>query len=413
VRTNLTDRSLFEFFVWSAPFLLFANVISFATKNSIGGIGTNLFVGYVVLLSIMALSRKKKRDAGLALLLLIISFMVLKSVVRQTGGGIEDAIASLRSYVFFAMHYFLGCVYLDSEARRSRLLRAISTFTVASAIIGILHYHFFYNIPFIDLKYATDAYGVVLYLSDESLMRFRETSLYYGPNVFAYMLVFGYVCYYQTWLMKSAPLRPRLDLNIVAVTSLIAYALILTDSRSALFLLFIIIVLNVIRGRSGVLVRLVVPLAIIFVGAALLAFNERFSIALALSDPRFAKMLVAYTLLSQSSLNWLIGLPAGSAWDMGGISFSDNLYGALLLQGGVVLIVFLAIFALRSKRAINSLTAHASAADRHYLAAAKYSLLFFMLYGFFAIPTLMTCLFNYLGLLLGGVTRVTIANNSK
>jgi hypothetical protein len=408
VKNPITDRSLFASFVLLAPFILFMNVVSFDTKNSIGGIGTNLFVAILAALFLMAIARRKKRDVGLGLLVLIIGFIIVKNLSRQAGGaGIGEVIASLRVYVFFGMHYFLGCVYLNTEYDRARVLKAISVVTIVSAVVGILHYHFFYHIPFIDLKYATDKFGTVLYLMDASIMRFRETSLYFGPNVFAYMLVFGYVCFYENWLSTKDPTAGGVSLKLVAGTTLITYALVLTDSRSALFSLFILIFLNVIKGSGGALVRVIVPLVILCVVAALLTYSTRFSLSLALSDPRFVKIYIAYTLLSQSLTNWIIGLPLGAAWGDGDMAFSDNLYAALLLDGGFSLIFMLGIFVRIALGRIRMATAGASLSDRRYLTATKYALTLFLLFGLFAIPTGMTSLFNYLGLLLGGMTRIS------
>lgn len=404
---KLTDRFLFNVFVWSAPFLLFMNVVSFETKNSIGGIGTNLFVYYLALLFAIGLRRRKRRDLGLLLLFFIVTFIFVKNIVREAGNvAVGDLLVLIRSYAFFTIHYFLGSIYLDSENARVRILRIIGAFTIISAIIGILHYHFFYSIPFIDLKYATDEFGAVLFVKDLAIMRFRETSIFFGPNVFAYMLVFGYICYFQTWTIDKLVTGERGRAKILGVTALIVYALVVTDSRSALFLLLIFILINVVRRDAGMFIRIVVPVAIVVSACALLAYSQRFSLAMALNDPRFLKLYVAYTLLNQSLLNWVIGLPAGSAWDTGGVPFSDNLYGALLLEGGFVLILMLGIFTVRMKRKIDELSLKASLVDQRYLLAAKYSLLFFLLYGLFAIPTSMTCLFNYLGLLLGGATRI-------
>lgn len=411
---KLTDRSLFIVFIWTAPFLLFANVISFDTKNAIGGIGTNLFVLCLAILFPISLMRAKKRDFWSLWLLFILMFIIGKGLLRKTGGaGLPEIFITVKSYAFFCVHYYLGITYLDSERERLRALKGISWFTIWAAIVGIAHYHFFYNVPFIDLKYATSEFGAILYLKDASIMRFRESSIFFGPNVFAYMLVFGYICYYQTWVVSRDAHVRNSRWHIVLVTLLIAYALVTSDSRSALFLLFIFIMLNVVRQDSSILLRVIVPVALITTAIFLMILSARFSLALALSDPRFAKLIVAYTLLNQAPLNWVIGLPAGSPWDTGDIEFSDNLYAALLLEGGFVLIILLAIFSVGLTRKIAWLSVGASKIDSRFLAAARYSLIFFLFYGFFAIPTSMITLFNYLGLLLGGVSRMMLQRHAE
>jgi len=329
---KLTDRSFFIIFAWTAPFLLFANVISFDTKNAIGGIGTNLFVICLATLFFISLLRRKKRDFWCMWLFLILIFVVGKGLLRNVGGvGVPEVLVAAKSYAFFLVHYYLGMIYLDSAGERLRILRGITWFTVLAAIVGIVHYHFLYNIPFIDLKYATDDFGAILFLKDYDIMRFRESSIFFGPNVFAYMLVFGYICYYQTWVIDHDAQVGNSRWYIVVISLIIGYAIFVSDSRSALFLFLIFIMLNFIKQDSSIFLRVGVSVGLIAVAVSLMLLSSRFSLALALSDPRILKLVVAYTLLNQSPLNWVIGLPAGSAWDDGGLAFSDNLYAALLL----------------------------------------------------------------------------------
>jgi hypothetical protein len=410
VTHSWTDKSVFKFFVLTAPFLLFLNVLSFETKNALGGIGTNVFFAVMLVVFVLSLHRMKLADKGLKILLFIVIFVAVKNVLYRYGGTQLGAMILLsRNYLIFAFYYYLGIIYLGSEIDRRNVLKFIVVILIASLVISTLHYNFFYHVPFIDLTYATnETSGAILYLKDVSIMRFRETSIFFGPNVYAYMLVFGYICYYFRMVGQLTRARLGKALEVTLVTLFVIYGLIQTDSRSALFLLFIFITANVVKGRDGVLLKVVVPIVVAVVAAGLMAYSQRFSLALALSDPRFAKMFEAYLLLNQAAANWIVGLPGGSPWTTDALEFSDNQYGALMLEGGVVLVLAWIVFVRHSLKNIARLRPGASLYDQNYLSAVKFSLVFFMLYGFFAIPIGMASLFNYLGLLLGGATRIAM-----
>jgi hypothetical protein len=144
----------------------------------------------------------------------------------------------------------------------------------------------------------------------------------------------------------------------------------------------------------------------------LVLISNRFSLESAITDPRFAKLGLAFIILNESILNWIFGIPGGGNWIRGDLAFSDNMYGSVLLEGGLVFLIFQIAFVKLMLRRIKELKPVVNISDNKYLCAVKYSLIFFMLYGLFSIPTAMGHLYNYLALLLGGMTRMYFDNKT-
>lgn len=410
-------KSYLYFFILSGPFLFFTTAISFETKNYFGGIGANLFLILLIPLVVNALFtilRSKKSELGLIVLSVIICFLLFKKITYNvTEFDFWHILKSTKEFIFFLVCYLLGYIYLRTESDRKALLKSIAIISLLSAIIGFLHFHFFYHIRFIDLIYATSEEGLILYLQNPSIMRFRETSVFFGPNVYGYMLVFGFICFYFNFFTAEKIKKPATLILLILVTCFFFYNILLTYSRSASILFIFFILWQAVRTKRRFFTLTACTGVLVAAVSTYLILEQRYALDLALNDMRFSKLIVALQILTESPLNLIIGAPWGDTQTRLGITFSDNLYGEIFLQGGVVLVALLCIFAIMMFKKIKFLKTVSDTGNKRFLEAASFSLIFFILFGLFSIPIAMMHNFNYLGFLLGSLAAFEDSVNAN
>gem|GEM_PF-5392875 len=277
---------------------------------------------------------------------------------------------------------------------------------MVSSIIGILHYYFFFSIPFMDPSYGTDDLGTIFNVADYDLMRFRESSIFFGPNVNAYMTVVGYLFLVFSVIQKGIVDMFRSPIYWLGLI-LHSWNIIISDSRSGILLITIITIIILYDKRLGVDFKISSWIKILILSALILGLmvyvknQPRLSPEALLQDERMIKIAVGITILLSNSMNLLVGAPINDKWTIGDVSVSDNMYVALLLYVGVVGMAILVYTTIRIFRMLNRSLSLGQ--DYHYNLLAKYFIILFLLIGCFSIPIAMMPFMIYFGIILGGV----------
>jgi len=399
---------LFSLYVVAFPYVLFLNVLSFGS-NSLG-IGTTIFFMLMMLFFAITLVYIKKIVLPGFLFIGLSSFFVInifKLFLYNIGPiDISFLMGGVGNWLFFLLNYVMASIYLkNNKNEKNRLIDMLSYSFMISSAIGILHYYLFFNIPFMDPSYGTDEVGSVFNVADYDLMRFRESSIFFGPNVNASMTVLGYLFLIFS-IAKSGVAFFKSKLYWLGLT-LHCWNIFISDSRSGI-LLIIFLTVAFLYDRSlgaGIRINKALKISLIFVIMCFLIIyiqnQPRFSSEALLQDERLIKIGLGLVILTSNIQNFLVGAPIHDKWSNGEIAVSDNLYIAILLYVGVIGFCILITTLISFIRKINRLLRQN--VDYNFNLLSKYFIFLFFLIGLFSISIGIMPLMIYFGVILGGV----------
>jgi hypothetical protein len=333
---------LYQIYFATFPWILFLNFFSFG--NAGFGIGSMLFLGINVTLFVLSLKGILNDPVNLRAILaigIIIFIGAFNNILRNehavTFAGIY---ASVATWLLIIINLLIA-TYYKNRADIFKVVKSIHISLLLGSILGVIHYYFFYDTPFIDMKFDTDQYGGVKYLADADLGRFRETSIYFGANVNAYMSVLGYLC--------SIFANYKGDIRKVFISRSFWFAavfhiwnIVVADSRSGMILILLVTLMVIfdkelsLRQTNKLLLRITVGILVIAGALIYITFQNRFSSGNISEEGRVIKLIVGLSIILESNLNLILGLPIGMEWGKGGILVSDNMYLLFIMSAGIV-----------------------------------------------------------------------------
>ncbi len=400
-------KSIFSWYTVFFPYVLFLNVLSFGEDKL--GLGTILFTLIMLLLLVLSIIFSEKLTLNRNIFFGLISFLVIQAlkIFTYNIGDIDFSlfIGYLGTWLFFIINFVFSSIHLKNSLYKSVFIRRLSNSFLISSLIGIFHYYFFYSMPFMDPTYGSDEFGTIFNVADYDLMRFRESSIFFGPNVNAYMSVLGYLCIIFSLIEKGIGKvfkSPKYWLG----TTIHIWNIVLSDSRSG-FLILILLTLFIINEKGMInyklpaLTKYIVFLILLFSTVIYINNQPRFNIESLIQDGRIVKIVAGIQILISNNLNILIGTPLNFKWILDDVSVSDNMYIALLLYVGIIGVIIMGFTIINIFKKINSLIN--STQDLPYNLLAKYYLIMILLAGVFSIPIAMMPPMVYLGIILGGV----------
>ena len=399
-------KYLFKIYIVLIPYTLFINIFSFASGTL--GLGTILFMTVNLFFLISALfyffkvELNKNVFWGLSSFVLII---LLKLIFHIEGErSIKILFGSIGIWLIFLSNFYCSAVFFKNNKEKMKLISYISYSFIFSSIIGIVHYYFFYDIPFIDITYGADESGTIFNIADYDLMRFRESSIFFGANVNAYMTVLGYL-----FLLSAIEKRGLIFLKSpIFWFGLLVHVwnIYISDSRSGIILILLITFIKLRQIQFEIkisnLIKSLFYLLIIGSFILYISFQPRFTFVTILEDPRFSKFFVGTLILSSNPMNYIFGAPLNNNWMLDGVQVSDNLYISLLLTVGLLGFIIL-FFTSRKIFTYISSNLNNNKFDSGYNLLSKNVFVLFLFVGLFSIPIGMMPFMAYLGFILGGV----------
>lgn len=401
-------------------YILFINVLSF--KSKIFGLGIGTIITYVFTLFFLMVtiifSTKLKTNwlifAGFSSFSVI---LILKLYINNPrGAGVIDLLGTREAWLTFLIYFLCSALFLKNAKDKMKMVRWIGYIFISSSIIGIIHYYFFYNFPFMDNSYASNGANIILNVANYNLMRFRESSIFFGPNVNAFMTVLGYLFLIFSYLpfgLKDMFKSPLYWFGLIVH----CWNIIISDSRSGV-LLIVIFTIALFYDKKLWLnfhidskyanykykfskYKFLITLSALMGLIIYINYEPRFSPKILFSDPRILKFTVGLFILFSSLSNALIGAPLNDKWEIGNIQVSDNMYIAILLNVGfigflILVYTFILVFRSLKRRLVSGI-------DYHFTLFAKYALLLFLISGFFSITSSILPYMIFLGIILGGV----------
>jgi hypothetical protein len=399
--------SLFRIYAIIFPYILFLNILSFGTNNL--GIGTLIFAIILFTFFLGTIFFIDKLNINKYIFIGLASFLIIQLVKIFTYNvgevGINLFVGYLGNWLFFLLNFIISSIFLKNSNKKEFLIKMLSYSLLTTTIIGILHYYIFYNISFMDSSYGTDENGTIFNVANYDIMRFRESSIYFGPNVNAYMSVIGYISMIFTLLSKGLSKMFRSP-KYWLFTILHTWNILISDSRSG-FILIIILTILLINEKSlntfkttfkqkFFIFFIFMTIFIIYIYS-----QPRFNYESIFFDSRFIKILTGLEILSNNISIFIIGTPVNFKWVIGDVSVSDNLYIALFLYVGLLGVLILSFTVRLIFKKINLIIYKND--DFIYNLFTKYLLIMFLLAGIFSIPIAMMPPMIYLGIFLGGI----------
>jgi hypothetical protein len=388
------------------PYILFLNILSFGNDSlGIGSIFFSIYTFLLILILIFSLDRihlNKKIFIGLCFFSIVIIF---KFIFHIDGKVLPAHFTGyFGNSIFFILSYLFSKIFFSNYNDKENVIRLISNSYIISSLIGIIHFYFFYQIPFLDPEFGNEGTGVVFNVENYDLMRFRETSIFFGPNVNAYMSVFGFLFLFFSFnkgLVEIVKMKKFWLGFIIHV-----WNIIVSDSRSGLIVLLILFFLFINDGKIGLKTKNSFLIKGIFyffgcVSFVLIAiYHPRFSFDIIMQDERIIKISIGIIIFTEKIINVLIGAPINHNWAIGDISVSDNLYVALLLYVGIIgsIIIFVTFRIILKK--INLFINNSENFNNTSL-ISKYFIYSFILIGCFSIPVAMLPVMVLFGFVLG------------
>lgn len=400
-------KLIFRWYALIFPYILFLNIFSFGSNKI--GIGTISFVVLMFILLVINLLFFSKISVNRLIFFGLSSFLVIQiiKIFTYNVGDISGSsfVGYLGNWLFFLLNFIFSSVFLKGNFNKVGFIKMLSNSFFITSLVGLIHYYLFFNISFMDPSYGSDEFGTIFNVADYDLMRFRESSIFFGPNVNAYMSVFGYLCMIFSIIDKGV-------LNVFKTFKFWIFSIIhicnilVSDSRSG-FLLIIILTILIINEKGLNIGRVSSTIKSIFIFLLLIilsvyTYNQpRFSFETLLQDGRLIKIITGIEIFFSSKVNILFGTPINFVWTLGDVSVSDNMYIAILLYVGLIGFIILAYTFLRIIKKLNYLINKRQ--ELIYNLFAKYFLILILFAGFFSIPIAMMPPMVYLGIILGGV----------
>lgn len=399
---------IFKYYGVLFPYILFINVASFGTK--ILGFGTVIFMLFLFALMSISLMFSDRLKIHIPIFLGLLSFFLINlfKALFYNSSGVSFSFlqGSVGVWLIFVINFVLSALFFKNSENKMKFVTVLSYTFMLSSFIGIIHYYLFYNIPFIDTSYAADGGDTIFNVADYDLMRFRESSIFFGANVNAYMTVMGYLFLVFSLIGDGIVKMFRSPIYWIGLI-LHCWNIFISDSRSGIILITIFTLILLYDKKLGANVKIPVwakvSIITLLLGAVAvyIKFQPRLQPSVLLADERFIKIYIGATILLSSLINLLIGAPANDKWTLGDVTVSDNMYIALLLYVGVIGMIILAwttIFIFKKLKKHLQLNT-----DYRYNLLAKYMLMLFLLVGVFSIAIGMMPFMIYLGIILGGV----------
>ena len=393
-------------YILTFPYILFLNILSFGNDSL--GIGSIIFGIYtfllniILLLSIDRIHLNKKIFIGLC----TFSFIIIMKFIFNKEGKVLFAhfTGYFGNSIFFILSYLFSKIFFSNYNNKENVIKLISNSYIISSLIGIIHFYFFYQIPFLDPEFGNESTGVIFNVENYDLMRFRETSIFFGPNVNAYMSIFGFLFLIFSYNKKIVEIVKMKKFWIGLIIHV--WNIIVSDSRSGLIVLLILFFLFINDKKIGIKTNNSFLLKGIFyffgcISFVILAiYHPRFSFNIIMQDERIAKISIGIIIFTEKIINVLIGAPVNHNWAIGNISFSDNLFVALLLYVGIIgsVIAFVTFWIILKK--INLFINNNENIDNMSL-ISKYFIYSFILIGCFSIPIAMLPVMVIFGFVLG------------
>lgn len=388
------------------PFANFLTIIDFDSKFLFGGIGANI----TVLITFILITMSIFRHYYIGLPAIVLIFIVLIYFYKGLGGGLELIAKSGQIPLFTLCYFQIGYVYVKSKFDFIGLVKLLKISLLSAAILGIIHYYFFYDITFIDIKYAMSADNEsILFIENYELNRFRETSIYFGANSFAYMLCIGISLSGFVRAIKKIS-----NLNYLLSLFILLWALYITNSRSGLIIGSIIIIIYsypYFKQKININKYFIIGMLTVIAVLINLILNNRFSLYEIISDPRMAKNILGLQLFYGNQSNWLIGSKIDAMMsDDNGVSVSDNMYINVLHSSGAIGIMLYIIF---FKKVLNIKKKHLntdSVVTNEILTLLYVVISLFLLSGLFSNSNGFIFLFSWVSMLCGSV--ISVINNN-
>jgi hypothetical protein len=244
---------------------------------------------------------------------------------------LADAIEG-REGIFYFVYISLFLPFLKTARHRRLLTRIIVWGCLVQAIIGIVHNYYF---PYIVTGVALDNSGALMYVLAPGQGGFRENGTVVSSNTYGSLLVLGMI------LMGAHAKRRSLRSTAVvtAYFGLCLWGIVLSGSRYALISGLAVIGYYVLKAtpQGWSLVLLTAFTALVFSTTLLNQTRARFEEEG--GGGRGGKTQLALELATSNVPNFLFGVPkvaSAEARTADGLNFSDDSYGKLLIDYGVI-----------------------------------------------------------------------------
>jgi len=381
-RSQEIEIGLLVAVVFLIPFVFFINIASFGTPDTLG-IGTiagMLLLGFFTPLVLH--NRQNKTDLIYIILIVGIPLLISRKF---------PLVLIIDCYIF---------LLAKNYTKDIRLLRKILTSMMYSILIaaiwGIVHYEFFYTFITVDPEMIYDKIGQNMYVDLRNPAKLKETSIYFGANVFGFFIALGQNL--NTFLTRNKP-------KWFFFSVIFLVAVLTTGSRSGLLLFFIPALLKLsmskrLKKRQKGFLAVALGFSVVTI---LPILNSRFTIDAILQDERIPKVIFAFSLFASNYKYFFIGIPAAAAMSSEGISLSDNMYVNYVTALGFPLtILIIAITVIMVSRFCRAF----SVMDRT-VSAILGSFVLFFISGLFSSNNSILLVNIYLSIMLGSISRLT------